>query len=120
MTTDRGAIARVVAAAALGVPGVAQLTGGRGAVRAVTHYPGGTVTGVRLDTARVWVHIVAGRLPLRPLADAVHRAVRAELDRMGDARTVDLVIEDLDESALEVVPAGPPGRVLQASHGGLP
>ncbi|MFW6091755.1 MAG: hypothetical protein ACODAF_07720 [Actinomycetota bacterium] len=100
MTTDRGAIARAVAAAALGVPGVTRLTGGGGPVRAATHYPGGTVTGVRLEEAKVWVHIVSGRLPLGPLADEVHRAVRAELQRLGEGRRVELVIEDLDELAL--------------------
>lgn len=106
MTTDRGATARAVAAAVMGVPGVVRLTGGQGAVRAATHYPGGTVTGVRLTTKEVWVHIVLGRLPLAPVADEVRRAVRAELDRMGDARAVEIVVEDLDESALHIVPAG--------------
>lgn len=107
--TDRGALARSVAAAAQGVPGVARLTGGRGAVTAATHYPGGTVTGVRLTQEGVWVHIVAGRLPLVPLAEEVHRAVRAALNKAGDARAVELVVEDLDEHALRALQAGRQG-----------
>lgn len=98
-TPDRGATAFAVAAAALEVPGVARLTTGRGPVAATTHYPGGKVTGVRMTEEKVWVHIVAGLLPLGPVADEVHRAVRAALHRMGDARPVEVIIEDLDESA---------------------
>ncbi|MFW6033763.1 MAG: hypothetical protein ACOC9R_01400 [bacterium] len=98
-TPDRGAIAHAVAAAALEVPGVARLTAGRGPVAAATHYPGGKVTGVRMTEEGVWVHIVVGLLPLGPVADEVHRAVRAALDRMGDARPVEVIIEDVEESA---------------------
>ncbi len=98
-TPDRGATAHAVAAAALEVPGVARLTAGRGPVAAATHYPGGKVTGVRMTEEGVWVHIVVGLLPLGPVADRVHRAVRAALDRIGDARPVEVVIEDLDEPA---------------------
>lgn len=111
MTTDHGATARAVAAAALAVPGVARLTGGRGAVTAVTHYPGGTVTGVRLAPAEVWVHIVVARLPLGPVVDHVRSAGRVVLDEMGDARAVEVVVEDLDESAL---------GTLHAARGGPP
>jgi hypothetical protein len=46
VSTDRETTARAVATAALGVPGVAGLTGGRGAVLAATNFPGGRVIGV--------------------------------------------------------------------------
>lgn len=109
MTTDHGATARSVAAAALGVPGVVGLTGGQGAVIAATHYPGGTVTGVRLSAAKVCVHIVVGRLPLGPVADDVRGAVRAALEGMGDTRVVEVVVEDLDESAFSTALVGQRG-----------
>lgn len=99
MTADRGATARAVADAVLNVPSVARLTGGKGAVSAATHYPGGTVRGVRLGPDTVWVHIVVARLPLAPAADEARRAARSALDGMGDARTVDVVVEDIDEAA---------------------
>lgn len=111
MTADHGATARAVATAVLAVPGVARLTSGRGAVAAATHYPGGTVRGVRLSTDRVRVHIVVAQLPLRPVADEALRAARTVLDGMGDARKVEVVIDDVDESALDWLGAasgGPP------------
>lgn len=111
MTADHGTTARAVAAAALGVPGVARLTGGGGAVTAATHYPGGTVTGVRLAPDKVWVHIVVGRLPLNPVADDVRRVGRGVLDDMRDGRAVEVVVEDLDESVLSP---------LRDDRGGVP
>ena len=105
MSTDRETTARAVATAALGVPGVAGLTGGRGAVLAATNFPGGRVVGVQLTPTSVWVHVVLGRLPLDSVADEVRLAVRAALDRLQDARVVEVVVDDIDESVLGGLPA---------------
>ena len=65
----RGRLALAVAAAVDTVGGVRR-TGGPG-VEVATQYPGGRVLGVRLGTDEVTVHIVAERLPLDAVADAV-------------------------------------------------
>lgn len=110
MTADHGATARAVAAAVEAVPGVARLTTGKGVVSAATHYPGGTVNGVRVVTDMVWVHIVVARLPISPVADDALRAARTALDGMGDSRKVEVVVEDVDEGALDSfsAPSGGP------------
>lgn len=86
--------AEQVAAAALGVPGVAGLHAGSfGEV--ATYLPGRRVSGVRLrdDSTEVHVTAVMGT-PLRELADAVRAAVSPLVDT-----PVGVVVED-------VVPSG--------------
>lgn len=108
-TPDRGALARAVAAAAAATPGVARLAGGPG-VQIATHYPGGTVVGVALTTDLVSVHLVVDRVPMEPVTTAVIAAVRAVLSALRDARRVQVVVEDVDDSALGPAnPAAPPG-----------
>lgn len=99
----RAELARAVADAVVKAPGVARLSPGP-VVEVATVYPGGKVIGVRLaDT--VVVHLVAAVLPLRPVAEAATAACRAVLDEAGDERRVEVVIDDVDDSAF--------------SHGGL-
>lgn len=86
--------AEQVAAATLGVPGVAGLHAGSfGEV--ATYLPGRRVTGVRLRDDGTEVHVVAAMgSPLRELADAVRSAVAPLVDT-----PVQVVVED-------VVPVG--------------
>jgi hypothetical protein len=100
----RAALARAVAAAAAGTPGVAALVAGPG-VPAVTHCPGGVVVGVALRGSAVSVHIRADRLPVVPVAGAVRDAVAAVLAAAGDPRQVQVVVEDI--TATELPPAPP-------------
>ena len=74
-------------------------TGGPG-VEVATQYPGGRVVGVRLGPDEVTVHIIAERLPLDTVADAVHAAVGAALAGLGDRRAVAVTIDDLDVSSM--------------------
>ncbi|MGQ0630025.1 MAG: hypothetical protein ACT4P1_03220 [Sporichthyaceae bacterium] len=90
----RGSLALSLATAAAAVPGVERLCAGPG-VPAVTHYPGGTVTGIVLGTDRAEVHLVAARLPLAPVVDAVHAAVRAALAAQDSSLPVQVYVEDV-------------------------
>ena len=65
-----------------------------------TQYPGGRVLGVRLGADEVSVHIVAERLPLDAVAEAVRFATRLALSSLGDSRAVAVAIEDLDVLSL--------------------
>ncbi len=94
----RGRLALAVAAAVDTVVGVRR-TGGPG-VEVATQYPGGRVVGVRLSPDEVAVHIIAERLPLDTVADAVHAAVGATLAGLGDRRAVAVTIDDLDVSSM--------------------
>ena len=94
----RGRLALAVAAAVDTVAGVRR-TGGQG-VEVATQYPGGRVVGVRLGPDEVTVHIIAERLPLDTVADAVHAAVGAALAGLGDRRVVAVTIDDLDVSSM--------------------
>ena len=69
--------AEVVAAAALAVPGVVRLHGGRfGGLG--TYLPGRRVTGVRIDDEGTEVHVVVSdRVPVPDTAARVQRAVSA-------------------------------------------
>ena len=98
----RGRLALAVAAAVDTVVGVRR-TGGPG-VEVATQYPGGRVVGVRLGPDEVAVHLIAERLPLDAVADAVHAAVGATLAGLGDRRAVAVTIDDLD------VPSMPGGQ----------
>jgi hypothetical protein len=90
----RGRLALAVAAAVDTVVGVRR-SGGPG-VEVATQYPGGRVVGVRLGGEQIVVHIIAERLPLQTVADAVHAAVGATLAGLGDRRAVAVRIDDLD------------------------
>jgi hypothetical protein len=79
--------------------GGARRTGGQG-IEVSTQYPGGRILGVRLGTDEVTVHIIAERLPLDAVAEAVRSAVRSALSGLGDSRTVAVAIEDLDVLSL--------------------
>jgi hypothetical protein len=92
-------IASAIADAALGVPGVAGLSPGRG-VEVSTPYPGGKVVGVRMAPDGVTVGITVDRVPLPPVADQVTAAVRGVLSAVGDDRPVTVVIDDVLPEAL--------------------
>jgi hypothetical protein len=94
----RGRVALAVAAAVDTVVGVRR-SGGPG-VEVATQYPGGRVVGVRLGGEQIVVHIIAERLPLQTVADAVHAAVGATLAGLGDRRAVAVRIDDLDVSSI--------------------
>jgi hypothetical protein len=94
----RGRLALAVAAAVDSVGGVRR-TGGHG-VEVATQYPGGRVLGVRLGADEVTVHIVAERLPIDAVADAVRVAARSALAGLGDNRGVAVSVEDLDVLSL--------------------
>lgn len=103
--TDRAGLARAVAAAAGATTGVSRLVAG-GLIPAVTHVPGGTVPGVRLGTTAVSVHIAVDRFPLEPVITGVVQAVGAVLAGAGDERRVEVVVEDVEDSALRSGPYG--------------
>ena len=94
----RGRLALAVAAAVDTVGGVRR-TGGPG-VEVATQYPGGRVLGVRLGADEVTVHIIAERLPLDAVAEAVRLAARSALASLGDGRAVAVSVDDLDVSSL--------------------
>lgn len=96
---ERGALARAVAEAARGVPGVADLVGGPGG-QVVTHYPGGTVPGVRLLPDAVVVQVSMDRLPLVQAITETASAVATVLAAAGDHRRVDVVVADLADATL--------------------
>lgn len=81
-----------VAAAALGCPLVAGMSGGRfGEV--ATYLPGRRLVGVRVEGEEVEVHVVARwGTPLPEVADAVRRAVAPFVD----GRAVTVYIEDIE------------------------
>ncbi len=89
-TDARARLAIAISEDVQAVPGVARMSTGAG-VRAVTHYAAGTVTGVVLTRDRVEVHVAVDQLPLQPVADAVHAATRAAVDRVSDG-TVELPV----------------------------
>ncbi len=97
---DRGALARAVATAASNVPGVSRLVPGSG-VPVATHYPGGVVPGVGLGPEAVSVHVVVDTFPLEPIVTGVVAAVGRTLADVGDPRRVEVVVEDVEDRALE-------------------
>jgi uncharacterized alkaline shock family protein YloU len=98
------AVARAAAAAARGVPGVADVTPGRFAA-AATYGPGEVVRGVAVRRRpggwAVEVHLRAVYAPARPLpalADRVRRAVGAAVAALGGgpAGPIDVAVDDLE------------------------
>jgi hypothetical protein len=116
------ALARAVAAAVGGVPGVAALTPGRFA-EAATYGPGEVVRGVavwrRPGGWAVEVHVravYAPALPLPALADRVRRAAGAAAAALGagPAGPIDVAVDDL---AVEEPPARQPDRQGDPARG---
>jgi hypothetical protein len=95
-------VASKVRDAVLAVPGVTRLTPG-GPVEVATLFAGGKVVGVRLGDA-VEVHVAVDRLPIAPLAEQVRAAVRTVLERDGESRPVEVVVDDLEPEALPAIP----------------
>jgi hypothetical protein len=104
VSTDQ-ALATKVRDAALAVPGVARLATGTGVVVA-TYFAGGTVAGVRLAGESVQVHLVVDQLPVLPVADRVEAAVREVLAGADDPRPVQVMVEDVDDTAFHTLAAG--------------
>ena len=94
----RGRLALAVAAAVDSVGGVRR-TGGPG-VEVATQYPGGRALGIRLGADEVTVHVIAERLPLDVLAEAVRFAAHSALAAHGDRRPVAVRVDDLDVMSL--------------------
>ena len=107
----------VVAAAALGSPVIADLTGGRfGEV--ATYLPGRRILGVRTVEGEIEIHVVARwDIPLPEVADAVRAAVAPYTDGMPVAVFVDDI--ELPGTGDAAVDEGPPARREEAAVAGL-
>ncbi|WP_326558265.1 hypothetical protein [Micromonospora sp. NBC_01796] len=101
--TDPVALATAVRDAVLGVDGVSGLSTG-GPVEVATLYAGGRIAGVRLGDAGVEVHVTVEAVPIGPLGERIHTAVRAVLERAGADRPVEVVVDDVDLAALTAEP----------------
>ena len=115
------AVARAAAAAARGVPGVADVTPGRFAA-AATYGPGEVVRGVAVRRRpggwAVEVHlraVYAPTLPLPALADRVRWAVGAAVAALGagPAGPIDVAVDDLEVGGL---PERQPERRVDHQH----
>ncbi|MPZ27939.1 MAG: hypothetical protein GEV12_16385 [Micromonosporaceae bacterium] len=115
MSTDLHLATRV-RDAVLAVPGVARLAGGS-AVEVATHYAGGKVVGVRLAGTTVQVHVVVDQLPVPPVADRVESAVREVLAAAGDPRPVQVMVDDVDDTAFQALAEGQALAGVQAPVG---
>ncbi|MFK3979832.1 hypothetical protein ACI2K4_05555 [Micromonospora sp. NPDC050397] len=102
--TDRVALATAIRDAVLAVDGVAGLATG-GPVEIATLYAGGKIPGVRLGDDLVEVHVRVDAVPMMPLAERIHTAVRDVLERAGAGRPVEVVVDDVDLAAL-TAPSG--------------
>lgn len=100
---SRAALAKAIAETVGAVPGVARLSPG-GVVEVATQFAGGKVVGVLLTPTTVRVHVVVDRVPVPVVAAAAGEAVRAVLVGLADPRAVDVVVDDIELSAVE--PAG--------------
>ena len=98
-TVDRVAVARAVAAAVTGLPGVARLSAGS-VVESATHHAGGKIVGVTVGHQAVTVCLVAASLPLPALIDRTRAAVAGALAGLGATRRVDIVIDDVEIARL--------------------
>lgn len=93
-------IARSIADAVLAVPGVAALHPGFG-VEVATHFSGGKLIGVRLSGEQVEVCLTADRVPLPAVAEQAAIAAGRVLSAVGDDRPVNVVVADVESSALD-------------------
>jgi hypothetical protein len=107
--TDRGAIARAIAAGVTSVPGVARLDPGSG-VEVATQYAGGKVAGVAVRPDRIVVRVVLDRLPVAPVAGHAHMVVQTVLKAVGLHRPVELVVADVELDSLPGAPVGQHGE----------
>jgi hypothetical protein len=96
----RGQLALAIAAAVDTTSGSHRVYG---ALSSGTQYPGGRVDGIDVASHEVAVHIVAERLPLHDVVDAVRSAAEIVLDAQGDRRPVRIVVDDLDLGQLPVI-----------------
>jgi hypothetical protein len=95
---SRGRLALAVAAAVDAVKGVRRpddASFGPG-----TQYAGGKVAGIRLADDEIWVHVIAERLPLDPLVEAVRAAALTACRAAGDERPVQVAVDELDVARL--------------------
>ena len=99
--TGHESIARAVRDAVLAVPGVVRLTPGA-PMEVSTQFPGGKVVGVRLGDP-VEVHVAVDRAPVVPVAERIRTAVREVLDRAGESRPVEVVVDDIEPVALTTI-----------------
>lgn len=107
----------VVAGLVLACPAVAGLSGGAFG-SAATYLPGRRVTGIRLAADSVEVHPV---LRYGATVTELARQVRGALAGLVGARTVDIVVEDVevaDEPTAVRSPVAPPGPVGPVVTGG--
>lgn len=98
--SDDIALARAARAATRRVPGVVDISRGRFAIARTFGLGGEAVEGVQLthepDGLHVEVHVVAGSVPLLPLAATVRAAVAAAVRALGSpVATVDVWIDAL-------------------------
>ncbi len=96
-------VAAAVAAAVDSVPGVG-LTAGRSDLS--TLYPGGRVAGVSLGDESVLISVVLSRVPIPPVVGEIVAAATAALKALGDSRSVEVVVDDIEIDQLT-----PPSRV---------
>lgn len=96
---DRVGLATAIRDAVLAVDGVAGLATG-GPVEVATLYAGGKIPGVRLGDELVEVHVRVEAVPMMPLAERIHAAVRGVLEQAGAEQPVEVVVDDVDLAAL--------------------
>jgi hypothetical protein len=95
-----GVMAEAIAAAAINVPGVARLAGGKFG-QIATYAPGRKVNGVRFTGNAVEVHLVAEWVESLPqLADDV----RAALDTLTAGRSVSVFVDDITQIEISASP----------------
>jgi len=102
-TSADGLLAEAVAAAASAVPGVARLSGGK-AGQVATYLPGRRVSGVRITSDSVEVHLVARWVASLP---QLAEDIRAALDPLVGGRAVSVFVEDVESGVLEPAGAAP-------------
>lgn len=90
-------VARAASDAALATEGVVRLGQGLYA-EAATYGAGEKVVGVMVDKERVEVHVVVGYPPPRPLPELAGE-VRERVAREVGGRTVNVVIDDVEEAS---------------------
>lgn len=99
-----GMLAEAVAAGVCAVPGVARLSGGK-AGQVATYLPGRRVSGVRIMSDSVEVHLVARWVASLP---RLAQDVRAALHPLVAGRVVSVFVEDVESAELEPVGTAPP------------
>jgi len=94
--------AEAVAAAVVAVPGVARMSGGVSG-EVATYLPGRRVTGVRLRSSHVVLHVIANA-PSRPFPELGTTIRQAVLDGFPDIVSVDVSFDDVDLVSEPAVP----------------